>query len=588
MDRLIYGADTETVRGKPNSLQFYSEDVAVDSIVFVNEKTACAEFLKWAGSLRKQCEHVIYIHNLAFDIVELFYGHHEQFATGEYDFRIGKWRVWGCYGTPTFCRLQRDDKTTISLIDSYSFFRGSLAQGAALYCPDLPKLKRPSDLGSRRYTSKDSIFVDYAMRDAVVSYHIGKAINELHTEFDLRQCVSIANLSERVFRHKFLTYTIPQPPSDIIHAALKSYHGGKNNLNATPGWYQGVSSFDISSAYPRAMADLPAFSDADLYCDFRMTRGRTPTRVPQFGVYNVSGKVSACPWPVLFDHSFKPVHGSIENIWIQGYELNEALRSGEFKPSAIRGYYYDAERDIQAPALRAFCDDFYQRKQTEKNKVRRTGYKFILNSLSGKFIQTRKRTLSAYIDVDSDRVTTAAELVAGGMFHPFIASAITAHTRARIHRLEHHYKAIHTATDSVFTFADPVKARRTRDPDLRVGGNGLGSLEHEITGDLLLVRNKCYIIYAPDGSIESKAFAGKRIGKYALHGFQGTVNELEKMVATGRRKYTYTHANRLKESISRSLEVNDFVQRDGLLRVGPIVVKASAPSHKPRQARSKR
>ncbi len=585
MDRLIYGADTETVRGEPNSLQFYSEDTPVDVIRFVNKSNACETFLKWAESLRKRCEHVVYIHNLSFDLVEFFYGHHHKFASGEFDFKIGKWRVSGCYGTPTFCRLQRDEKTQISMIDSFSFFRGSLANGAELYCPDLPKLRRPVDLGDKRYTAKDKTFVDYAMRDAVVSYHIGKAIDELHKEFDLRQCVSIANLAERVFRHRFLTYTIPQPTNDIVHAALKSYHGGKNNLNATPGWYQGVSSFDISSAYPRAMSELPAFSDADLYKEFKAKRGVKVARVPDCGVYLVNGNVDSCPWPVLFDHSFKPMRGEVSEVWVQGYELNEALRSKEFAPLSIRGFYYDAEKDIQVPALRTFCADFYHRKQNEKNKVKRTGYKFILNSLSGKFIQTRKRTLSAYIDIDSDRVTTANELVAGGMFHPFIASAITAHTRARIHRLEHHYKALHTATDSVFTMADAAKARRTKDPDLRVGGNGLGSLEHEVTGDLLLVRNKCYIIYADDGKIQSRAFAGKRIAKYALHGFQGTVNDLEKMIASGRRRYTYTHANRLKESVNRSLAVNDFVKRDGLLRVGPISVQASARNPAPRRVR---
>lgn len=583
MDRLIYGADTETVRGEPNALQFYSEDVAVERIDFVNKQTACKTFLEFCGALRKRAEHVIYIHNLAFDLVELFYGYHDRFASGEFDFKIGKWRVAGCYGTPTFCRIQRDEHTTITLIDSFSFFRGSLAQGAALYCPDLPKLRRPADLGSKRYTSKDSTFVDYAMRDAVVSYHIGKAIDELHKEFDIRQCVSIANMAERIFRHRFLTYTIPQPTPDIVHASLKSYHGGKNNLTVAPGWYQGISSFDISSAYPRAMSELPAFSDAELYKPYRIKRGLMSREVPPHGVYNVSGKTADCPWPVLFDHSFKPIRGSVSDIWVQGFELNEALRSGEFKPSSISGFYYDAERDIQTSAMRAFCEEFYHRKQTEMNKVRRTGYKFILNSLSGKFIQTRKRQLGAYIDVDSERITTASELIAGGMFHPFIASAITAHTRARIHRLEHHYKALHTATDSVFTAFDPAKARKLRDRDLRVNVGGLGGLEHETTGDLLLVRNKCYIIYSESGEKQSQAFKGKRIAKYALHGFQGTVFDLEKMIATGRRKYQYNHANRLKESLNRNLAVNDFVKREGLLRVGPITVKEPKPIRKPRR-----
>src|SRR6185503_18643355 len=116
--------------------------------------------------------------------------------------------------------------------------------------------------------------------------------------------------------------------------------------------------------------------------------------------------------------------------------------------------------------------------------------KFILNSISGKFIETRKRNSCAFTDVDADTTVTACELIAGGMFHPFIASAITAHTRARIHRLEHKYKAIHTATDGIMTQAKNAKGE----------GKGLGALTVEAeNATTLLLRNKCYVVYTAKG-----------------------------------------------------------------------------------------
>ncbi len=571
MDKIIYGADTETVHGKPNSLQFYSEDVACDDIYFVDEKSARKKFLEWCGKRKRNHQHVLYIHNLSFDLIEFLWGRHERLVEngGEFEFTCDRWTIRGLYGAPTFCTVSRGHDLQIILVDTYSYFRGSLAEVAKIVCPDLPKLPRVPDIGTRRYGPQNKNFVAYAMRDAEITYHAGKAIEELHREFDLKQCVSIADLSARIFRHRFLTYTIPQPSNDVVYAALDSYHGGKNNVTVEPGWYTGVSGIDISSAYPHAMRELPAFSNARLYRGFRGTRALKA--VPDYGVYSCSGTVASCKWPVLFDHSFKPLRsGRISDVWVQGFELNEALRSGEFKPTKILGHIYDHERDNQAPGLRAFCDDFYARKQGEKDPIRRYMYKLILNSISGKFIQTRKRTLKCYVDIDSGEVQEAAELVAGGMFHPFIASAITAHTRARIHRLEHHYKALHTATDGIFTMSKPDHSGRYK---VVSKASRLGDITHEVQGDLLLIRNKCYIVYGNKGGFDSRAFMGKRILKYAKHGFQGSVYDLERLVATRKRKYTIMHANKLKESIKSGVTPNDFVQREYTLRVGPIHVK---------------
>jgi hypothetical protein len=268
-------------------------------------------------------------------------------------------------------------------------------------------------------------------------------------------------------------------------------------------------------------------------------------------------------WPVVFDHAFKPMRGEFSAIWIQGFELNEALRSGEVKLTKINGWYYDHERDHQAPALRAFCEEFFKRKQHEKDPVKRYGHKSILNAVSGKFIQTRKKTLKTYVDTDSGDVSSAAELVAGGMFHSFIAAAITAHTRARIHRLEHDYRALHTATDGFFTSHKPK-----RDVCLTTATK-LGQLTCDAHGDLLLVRNKLYIMYERTGKKPSKVFPGRFVSKCALHGFQGDVHDLERMIVSGERTYSVTKPNKLKTSIARGLTPNLFETRQMNLRNVP-------------------
>jgi hypothetical protein len=566
LDRLIAGGDTETVEGEPNTLQFYSEDFACNDIFFVDRKTSLKTFVKWMGRLRTKAEYVIYVHNLKFDLVEFLYGSHSKLIEdrGEFSFTVGDWNCTGVYGTPTFARFTKYRASTVLLIDSFSFFRESLEKAAKLFCPHLPKLARPRDLGKVRITAKDTNKIAYAMRDAEIDYHIGRSIEALHQEFDLRQCVSVADLAARIFRHRFLTYTIPQPDDEIISMSLDAYHGGKNAMPVKPGWYMGTTGLDIKSAYPHAMSCMPSMGNARLYKRYKRTLN--PKRVPDYGVYAVSGRVKECRWPSMFDHDFSPFSGErIESIHMQGFEINEAIRSGEIKDYRIEGYYYDAERDCGTPAMRGFVEDFYRRKETEKDPVKRYMYKTVMNSVYGKFIQTRKKSRMSYHNIDSEKDSESYDVIAGGMFHPFIAAAITAQPRAYMHRQEHKYKAIHTATDGLFT--------QSKGPFPRANGK-LGNFEKDSEGDLLLIRNKLYILYGKKSAktFPSKAFHGKHIVKFAKHGFQGSVYDLERLIATNRRKYTHDHVNQLRESIKRKLQVNKFVKHESMLKVGPLEV----------------
>lgn len=574
MAKIVYGADSETLHGEPLSLQFYSEDVPHESLYFVNAQTAFRTFVAWIKKRQRHTQHVVYVHHLAFDLVEFLWGHHPKLvsAGGDFDFNVHGLHFVGVYGAPTFLRVTNGKDLTVTFVDSFSWFRESLDAASVRVCPTLRKLPRPAELGEKKFTARDTKFCEYAMRDAVVAYHLGRAIEAVHVQWDLRQCVSVADMSATIFRHQFLDYCIPQPNIDVIEAAMASYHGGKNNITARSGWYSGVTALDISSAFPHAMSLMPAFAQAKLYKRFRAAK--RVQSVPPYGVYRVRGVVDACAWPVLFSHEFKKLEGDIHDVWVQGFELNEALESEEFHPRRVEGFYYDAERDNQAPALRTFCETFYELKERESNKVVRYLLKLILNALYGKFIQTRKRGSSEYTDVDAGTTTTAADLVAGGMFHPFIASATTGQPRARIHRLEHHYEALHTATDGVLTQRSVVRRHGVGDFDLSPSHETkLGSVTVEARdADLMLVRNKCYVLYArkSEDTTPSKVFVGKHILKYAKHGFQGSVTELEKMMASGRRKYSITRPNTLKESLKRKLVPNKFERHEFTLKVPPL------------------
>lgn len=567
MRKMIYGGDTETMRGRPISFQFYGEGRS-DMIFIDDPEKASNILLKWCKTLPSRALHVVYVHNLEFDMVSFFWDHRTELVSsrsGEFDFTIDGWRIAGAYGAPTFCRItDASMNRVVMLVDSYSYYRASLAKAADVFCPELPKLKAPDGLGEKLFKRSDESFIEYAMRDSIIAYYIGLSLEKLHDEFGIGQTVSVADMAARIFRHKFMVKDIPQPSRTVIEDSMSAYHGGKNLLSSSPGWYEQVTAIDISSAYPHAMHGFPSFYHAKLYKPFRAPR---PKSVPDLGVYQVSGKVKGCRWPSLFTHDFKPLLNiEVEGLCVAGYELNEALRSGEFRPSSVTGTFYDAEKDHDDPPLKSFVEDFYDRKSTATDKPMRTMYKFILNSISGKFIQTRKNNRASIINVDHDntsmlKVAEEADMVAGGMFHPFIAALITAHTRARIHKVEHEYETIHTATDGVYT-QHAVNTKKF--------GAGLGSLSIEGQGDLLLLRNKTYVLYGDEKAegVKSQAFAKKVIVKYALHGFAGTVYDLEKLVATGTRLYMSKKVNRLRASVKAGLTPNEFVDKTFALNVG--------------------
>ena len=570
---IIHGGDTETYKGEPMTLQFFSDQLGYETCMWVDTHTATDGFIDWLDSLPRYCTHLLYVHNLAFDLPEFFWSCKEKLITPDRRFaiNISDYIIEGVYGAPTFAIIRSTMRNIrVYILDSMLWFQSSLAAAAKIVCPHLPKLTRPKDLGQKKYDMHDDIYYAYAMRDAEVAYHCGVSIQTIVDTYEISTPVSLADMSGKIFRTHFLSRTIPAPTNMLTNISLESYHGGKNNVlpDAYPSWHYDMQGIDISSAYPYAMSHLPSMSVGDNYRRYCGNRGIR--RVPDLGVYRVSGKVDRCDYPCIYDATFAPLEGKIEHIPLQGLEVNEGIRSGELKISAIKGHVYDVDKDAYNSPFAKFVNYFYREKQTARDPIQRYMYKILLNSLYGKFVQTRDDCIYDYTDTDTLKTVSTKHRLAGGMFAPFIASYITAHTRVYMHQVEHTHSAIHTATDGIFTAEKKIK----KVPMMAPKNQGLGALEYEFSGaDVVLIRGKCYIVYSDDGTIPSYFFAGKKIKKYAKHGFGGSLKNLEECVAKGVREYTIYRPNKLRESIRRGLRVNDFEPRKMKLKIGEIKTK---------------
>jgi hypothetical protein len=553
------GFDSETIHGAPMTLQFFGDRVA--DVIAVNDATAEKKFFAALDKFVTTHElTVLFCHNLAFDMLSIFPQRLKELANGYFAFSSSGWDCEGVYGRPTFGKFSKGKKRAL-IVDTGRFCRAGtrLEQIAEQYCPDLPKLSMPEGLGEKQFSLSDNEFRTYAIRDAEIAYRFGQIIIQWHELYKVPMSLSGPHMAAQVFRKHYVTDTIILPSREVCWSALRAYHGGIQRAPHGPGLYADARCIDIVSAYPHAMADCPSFTNPRLYKRYTQ---RGCGMVPPFGVYRVSGTIrDREAYPALFDNSFNAVEGEFQ-INSTGFELNEFTRQRQGLLSKVDGWYYDAEKDKRERPMQKFVHEFFRMKTTATEKIARESAKLMLNSLYGKFIQTRVEE-EPYYDVAADTFHVDTSLRAGGLFNPFLAACITAHTRARLCQLESKYSAVHSATDGIIS-----NVRKS----LPNGDGELGSVSLEAEGDALVLRPKLYVIYSRQRTADGKELQPSKylhqrfIRKYALHGFRGSLESLETMLKEGKTEYEYTHVVGLKESLRTSLgRANDFIKRRGTL-----------------------
>jgi len=477
------GADTETYIDRDgncqvNSIQFAGDELE-PQLIYTTTADALADFMSvldlWA---RKEENNAVFFHNASYDLTalllhypdaidELAKGYCKICWTGA-TLEIFAGRVW--FGQVTFGKHRR-----VKISDTFRFSFTSLDATAKLFNVPTKKLTRPEGLGERRFDNSLE-FEEYAITDAITTYEISKVILEQHASLDVPLCVSAAQMSSRVFRRNYLREAFPNVPGWIEEAAVLAFHGGITR--AQPGFYDQLTEYDLTSAYPAAMAEIGVpgeFVAGNDWCG-------------ENALYRVFGRVTDRRFPALFDHDFKPAMGKDRYFWTTGYELASAMRHGEFKGNISRSIQIVPAKDNP---LERFVSHFFAEKaraKSEGDKVKEHFYKRgILNSLFGKFIQTQ------------ESLEEPGTYNPGGLYYPVLAALITGKVRSQIHEMEHYGRAVHTATDSIKTAYElPI-------------GAGLGLITKEVSGECLILRGK---LYAHKGECGKWKLAAHGLGVY--------------------------------------------------------------------------
>lgn len=501
-DYTLFAFDTETAQGYPYTLQ--TTDGAAPRLEYLRPRQFLPRLVRMVRGIRSGRGSVVLAgFNLAYDLPAVLYPNAKRFAEQTFTLRCLGATVEVFYGRVSFAKIHVGRKI-VHVMDLYAFVWCSLAKAAAMFNLPVQKQRKPKGLGLRVLRGRK--FEQYALADVEATWHLGQRILDLHRQFDVRLCVSVAQFAGRVFLHHFLKHPIPAAPQEVQRAALLSYHGGKNGFYLPgPAWVD-CREYDLKSAYPWAMSQMPSLSNGYWqHVDF--------VHPSQEGFYCVTGEVTHDRYPVLYSHDFLPIRGHIEQTWITSYELREALHADEVRVESVEGWIWNPTSTDQP--LREFVEEFYRRKQTATQPQEREMYKLMLNSLYGKFIQ---------LNQEPDGTERP-----GALFHPVLASWITGLVRARIHQLEHEAQAIHTATDAVHS---------TR---VLPTGPNLGDLEEVQRGPALLIRNKVYLHFADDGASL----------KYAVHGIHLSAKDFWSRLCRGQRRYTITHLLRPREAVRK-------------------------------------
>ncbi len=502
-DLPVYGFDTETSNYKIRLLSISNGETS--KVFDVTDETILDVFIDYFRAILE--EHIVlFAHNLEFDSLVLMNldlkMEFPQILERECHWRYRDVTINYFNEHPHFGTIAYDDGKTIHLRDTFAYF-GHIA---------LSELSIALGIGHKLEHDKDDFYTDkitrefkeYAKEDARLTACIGRIIMSYHKMEDVKLSVSGPNMAMMVFRKKYfpLEELVFDPPHESILKFWElSYHGGKNGCyRQVPCQIKNVNLYDINSAYPYAMTQIPNF----LNCRYETYNQFTNFDYDNEGIYLISAD-SICPYNSTFDHDFLSLK-KLQKKWITSYELKSLLNYDCLKNLTIHSAIFVITQETYNP-LAEYARTYYAKKKVEQKDSPLYMYFKIcaLNSLYGKFIERRDQDESDYA-------------LRGPNYNPAIASLITGFTRAQMHDIEHKTDAIHSATDAVFT------CNKMPISDL------LGGVSCQGTGVLQLFRTKLYMF-------RDKKF--RKLIKYARHGFHGSIEQLEKLWNNQTCSYTY-------------------------------------------------
>lgn len=420
-----------------------------------------------------------------------------------------RFKLW--IGPLSFATLSWGHKM-VQIIDTFAYFKSSLvkavkALGLGETKADFPGRNEDPEWFMRKFPLEE--IGPYCLQDSHLAKLLVNQVIDWWMSFGIRPCISGPQMAGRVLCKAFVQRPWIDVPDTAKALSLFSYHGGRNFYRGEPRWYEHLYAYDINSAYTWAMTQMPDMTEGEWQA------GAGNPEPGSWGFVVLQGILPKLEYPVIYRDDFTPYQGGelidgAQAITSMEWDLLHEL-APEWEPDSIGWVRWIPARQGMSD-LGNYAVEMWRRRAQSTTDVEKTLYKFLSNSLYGKFIARSPNE-------DGTKY-------AGQLFYPPIASWITALVRTKVIRIEFQYKVLHTATDGVMTH------------ETMPSSNELGAFKLENEGPALILRNKLYLHWDRSG----------RLKKMATHGFQGNLSLLLTLIREGRTSYARKRLRGWKEA----------------------------------------
>lgn len=448
----------------------------------------------------------VILKSLGQEILTQFYKNDK--FTGEYYSDDGKDKYKIRYIPKKFLSIKKNNETLL-FFDALQFFIGSGENGktdldsvAKLWLGESKKYD--GVYKDKKFPSMDRIhpdefnkIIDYCYKDACLVKNLMDIwVKTFHINFGFYpdKYYSAGYLTSQYFKTQLPNfYSFNDTPYVINELAYKCYFGGRFEIFQR-GLIKNVHHYDIKSAYPHAMTQLPDLTNGKW---FKLRNARDIFRA-DMGFFKIRCKVNE---NYLTPFLLRQVNGLVTcprgeiTTHVTLSELKVAMTEYDMKVDIISGYVFYANKYDETTPFNKLIKEMYTIRQKQTNTGQKYIYKVLLNAGYGKFAQTKPEPR--------------------GLFNPVICAFITGHCRGHLLNavMDNKDDIVMLATDGIFT--------RKKLKHVLLGST-LGDFDYTFHPKLKLIQAGVYATNTTDDKTlkaHSRGFALKIIENGQVHTF---------------------------------------------------------------------
>jgi DNA polymerase type B, organellar and viral len=323
----------------------------------------------------------------------------------------------------------------ITFLDTYRHWALSVEKmGEQL---GFPKLKMP------HYGCDCMKCIEYCQRDCEIPFRFASEMLNRYEFLGLKIKATLPAMAMQLFK-KFYRKEFPELPKGIISLFRDAYYGGRVEMYRKGHVVGPILHYDVNSLFPSVMLgnDYPKLDSW-----YKTTKPDYSREGVVRGFVNVPQDFIPC-LPVRNDHEIFYPYGTFEGSWTYP-EVRYLLQNGGTIIPSDAVEFAEIERPFDEYVN--FC---YSERLRSTAEVDRTFWKLFLNSLYGKFGQSRGIT-TVYFDKNKREVCEREISSVARTSNVIWSAYVTSYARIRLRSyLKRCHEIFYTDTDSVFTRED--------------------------------------------------------------------------------------------------------------------------------------